>query len=321
MKEHEKLSARLSGTAAVQGPRPSTAGQAGSYGDGQTPAGRNQDVVLCKRPFRKAVMEFGCGQCLPCRINRQRTWVARLQLELLKSPFSCFVTLTYNDDHLPKNGHLNKRHAQLWLKRLREKITPRTLRYFLVGEYGERTWRPHYHAIIYGVDSAESSLISSTWTLGFVLVGTAEPASMSYVSGYVTKKMTKATDSRLEGRPPEFCLMSRRPGIGLCAVDNLAAAYRSSRGQAALKRDGWISTSVQIGTKKYPMGRYLSGKLVGQLGLSDEERKAYNWRRVVETWQKKSVSSTTEYEKSRKAKVSQQEGRLKIATGKWRKTL
>lgn len=295
-------------------------GQTGSDGNGQAVTGRSQDV-MCKKPYRKGVMEFGCGQCMPCRINKQRTWVARLQLELATCPVSCFVTLTYNEEHVPKDGSISKRHVQLFLKRLREKLAPRKVRFFIVGEYGERTWRPHYHAILYGVSIAESELVASAWGKGFAHVGTAEPASMSYVSGYVTKKMTKKTDKRLQGRHPEFCLMSLRPGIGRDSIQNLATAYRTAAGKAAIEKNKWISTSVRIGTKIYPMGRYLSGKLAAELGLSDEDRKRHNSKIMMETYLRKLKQTTTAYEKERKAKCQQQEGKVKYSGAKWRKTL
>lgn len=278
--------------------------------------------MICKRPFRKGVMEYGCGQCMPCRINKQRTWVGRLQLELATSELSSFVTLTYADEYLPHHGYLNKRDVQLWLKRLRKSLSKRgrTLRYFVCGEYGEQTWRPHYHAILYGVSPVESALLAESWAMGLVHAGTAEPASMSYVCGYVCKKMTNKKDPRLEGRPPEFVLMSKKPGIGLKSVDNIVSAYQSARGQAALKKEGWPSPTVRIGPKKYPMGRYLSRHVQDRLGLSDEDRKAHNFKMMVEAYKRKQ-GSTVEYERKRKAKVTQQEGRVKFKTAGWRRTI
>lgn len=268
--------------------------------------------MICKKPFRKGVMEFGCGQCMPCRINRQRQWVARLQLETLTSPLSAFVTLTYDDEHLPDTGTVVKRDVQLWLKRLRELIHPRKLRYFLVAEYGEQTFRPHYHVILFGVTFVENTLLRSSWTLGGVHVGTVEPGSLSYVCGYVLKKMTKKNDPRLGGRHPEFTLMSRKPGIGTEAVGSLAAAYRTVPGKKALEVKGWISPTVRIGPKIYPLGRYLSQKLSQTLGLTETQRKAHNERIMVETFLRKSRQTTTEYEKARRARCEQQEGRVNL---------
>lgn len=268
-------------------------------------------------------MEYGCGQCMPCRINQQRQWVGRLQLELATSPLSAFVTLTYSDENIPiENGQavLKKEDVQLWLKRLREKIYPRKCRYFLVGEYGERTSRPHYHLILYGVASVESQLLSSTWTLGFVHVGTPDPAALSYVCGYVTKKMTNKKDARLNGRPPEFTLMSRKPGIGTGAVPTLAAAYQTVSGKAYIEQHRWIGREVRIQGKKYPLGRYLMGKVLERLDLGKIERQAQNVKVCQEVYVKKSALTTVQYERSRKALVDQQEGRVRLHAEARRRT-
>lgn len=266
-------------------------------------------------------MEYGCGQCLPCRINKQREWVARLQLELATAPAAAFVTLTYDDEHLPEGEELQKRDVQLWLKRLRKITEPRKIRYFLVGEYGEEFGRPHYHAILFGVSGVESHLLVNSWTLGFVHVGTVGPGALSYVCGYVLKKMTKASNPLLEGRPPEFTLMSRKPGIGADAVSNLAAAYRTVPGQAALKQTGFVSRTVRIGPKVYPLGRYLVGRLAQQMGLTDDDRKRANYQAMLQKYAQRSEQSTTEYEKGRKARVQQQEGRIMFIKAPWKRKL
>lgn len=266
-------------------------------------------------------MEYGCGQCMPCRINKQREWVARLQLELLTAPFSCFVTLTYAGEEGPARQWLQKEHAQLWIKRLREFVQPRRIRYFLVGEYGEENQRAHYHAILYGVHLAESAVIEKSWPFGHVLVGTAEQASLSYVCGYVTKKMTKKDHRDLGGRPPEFALMSKKPGIGKDAVRNLAAAYRTEAGQAAMKRDGYVSRTVRIGPKVFPLGRYLTGHLAEQMGLTPEDKKKANYQVMLKIAAEKMPITTTAYERKRRAQVDQQEGQIQFRRKTWKRKL
>lgn len=95
-----------------------------------------------------------CGKCLACRINRRREWTARLQQELIFSSCGYFVTLTYDQEHLPHDARGNpsvcKRDIQLFLKRLRKKYGS-GLRYFLNSEYGPDTHRPHYHSIIFNL--------------------------------------------------------------------------------------------------------------------------------------------------------------------------
>jgi len=267
-------------------------------------------------------MEFGCGQCLPCRINKQREWVARLQLEMLTAPLSCFLTLTYADEYLPAGGHLQKRDVQLWLKRVREHFSPRKIRYFLVGEYGEVTFRPHYHVILFGVGYAESSQAVSLWIQGLSHVGTAEQGSLSYVCGYVLKKLTKKGNPLLNGRPPEFALMSKKPGIGHASIDNLASAYRTVAGQAALNASGGMpSRTVRIGPKTYPLGRYLKGLLDQKMDISPKQRKEYNTRLQQQKWIERGNQSESEYHKARKARVQQQEGAVGFVRAPWKRSL
>lgn len=109
-------------------------------------------------------VEIPCGQCIGCRIQRSRQWADRCLMELTQHPEGgYFVTLTYNDMHLPWSWYsdpftgeaqasltLDRRDVQLFLKRLR-KSTGQDLRYFGCGEYGPTTFRPHYHLIIFGL--------------------------------------------------------------------------------------------------------------------------------------------------------------------------
>lgn len=214
---------------------------------------------------------FPCGQCLACRINRRRVWTLRLMLENEYHAQSCFVTLTYSDESLPYtlDGQpcLCKRDSQLFLKRLRKRFPDRKIRFYLVGEYGTRTHRPHYHALLFGVgpddlDSSwlffngrsgekRNSLLSDTWHFGLVHVGMVSRESIQYVAGYVTKKFTKKND----GYVPEFALMSRKPGIGAQAVADISTALCKYSLTANFKGE------LRIDNKAWPLGRFLLSKL------------------------------------------------------------
>ena len=91
----------------------------------------------------------GCGQCIHCRANRRREWVLRILLELEKHEFNTFLTLTYDDVHLPADQSLKTEHLTNFFKRLRYKVDY-PIRYYAVGEYGEETERPHYHVALFG---------------------------------------------------------------------------------------------------------------------------------------------------------------------------
>lgn len=214
--------------------------------------------MLCIRPFKTGGAEFGCGQCLPCRINRRRMWTGRILLESLAHQANAFVTLTYDEEHLPHE--LDSKTPGGWIRELR-RIVERPLRYFAVGEYGEQTKRPHYHAAVFGLSMLESEAVSEAWSKGYVHVGELTAESAQYIAGYVCKKMTARSDPRLEGRFPEFSRMSLRPGIGVYAIEQMAGGYLSLGGSQALIDDGDVTPLLRIGGRKYPLGRYMRDQL------------------------------------------------------------
>lgn len=199
--------------------------------------------------FRKHGFEFPCGQCLVCRLRSQRTWVARILLEQALHADSSFVTLTYDEEHVPADGSVSVREMQLWLKRLR-RVAGYPIRYVVVGEYGEKTWRPHYHAALFGCSDPE--LVLKSWGKGQVLVKGIGPESAAYIVSYVLKR--RNNEERCEGRYPEFKLQSLRPAIGLRTSERL-------RIPAGLEVQG-----VRIANRIYPLGRYLRSKLRVQSG-------------------------------------------------------
>lgn len=219
--------------------------------------------MKCKSPFQKGVQEFGCGQCLPCRINRQRLWTIRLLLEAAQHEHSLFVTLTYDDKHYPRDGCISVREAQLFLKRLRR--VAGSFRYFLVGEYGERTERAHYHALLFGL--RDGRCVDQAWGKGFVHVSGVGPESIGYVAGYCLKGATTEKGIKwigLTGKRPEFARMSLRPGIGAAVAAEISARLVSSPEGARLQSA--VPAAVRQGQKMWPLGRYLRGKVAEMIG-------------------------------------------------------
>lgn len=240
-------------------------------------------MMLCRNPYINAAgAAFPCGQCKPCRLNRRRMWEHRIMLESFCHGDNAFITLTYkyvcfSNDGLP---NLVPKHLQDWLKRLREAIAPKRIRFYGVGEYGDGVppdyvERPHFHVIIFGMPTClrgrtlrlpESGtrarwadccdmcrLVGSTWGLGDVDLGTCTSDSASYCAEYTVKKMTKHDDIRLLGRHPEFCRMSLRPGIGAEFMWDVASEVM----HYALD----VPTSLAHGKGRKPLGRYLRAKL------------------------------------------------------------
>lgn len=250
-------------------------------------------------------MEYGCGQCMPCRINRSRSWIGRMLLESMGHPASCFITLTFNEERKPKDGCLSKRPLQLFMKKLRARVAPRRLRFYGVGEYGEKSWRPHYHVLVFGLSLKEVETIKACWSRGFVHVGEVSAQSIAYVTGYMQKNMKKKTDPRLDGRTPEFCVMSLRPAIGSNACGNISESLRRQFGTAAMF-DGRIA----IGRKQYQVGRTLREKVNQELGVDTEQKKAHARKQMMKMAGKKWAMTTIQYEAERKGRVIAQGGKL-----------
>lgn len=161
-----------------------------------------------------------------------------------------FVTLTYNDEHVPLDWSLDVREWQLFAKRLRKSAG--AFRFYQAGEYGEFSARPHYHACLFGIDFRgdrkaykrsdsgdqlfTSEVLEQAWRCmdcqkpkGFAVIGDLTFESAAYVAGYVTKKITgdQAEEHYLDSftgtlRKPEFATMSRRPGIGAKWIEKWA---------------------------------------------------------------------------------------------------
>ena len=151
---------------------------------------------------------------------------------------SSFITLTYSEEQLPDHGSLNKKHLQDFWKRLRKHLQPSRIRYYACGEYGDNTFRPHYHALVYGWRPQDGEPIKKTdsgylygsqelnkiWGLGNTSFGEVTFESAGYVARYVMKKingdMAKeryeriTPDGEIIDLQPEFQSFSTRPAIG-----------------------------------------------------------------------------------------------------------
>lgn len=180
-------------------------------------------------------VEIPCGRCIGCRLDKARSWAARLMHETKLYKDNWFVTLTYDDEHVPRTptGLLTLRPQDftLFMKRLRKKHTGETIRYYQCGEYGEVTNRPHHHAILFNCKLPDLKPMNQTrarnahtlylseelrqlWQHGNISVGQVTFESAAYVAAYVTKKITGPTAAdHYKDRLHEYSTMSRRPGI------------------------------------------------------------------------------------------------------------
>lgn len=185
----------------------------------------DKTVIVFSRPqsWRGEVLNLPCGQCVGCRLEKSRQWAVRCMHEAALYERNCFVTLTYDDEHLPRDGSLVKEDLQLFMKRLRREYGS-GIRFYACGEYGESLGRPHYHALLFNHDFEDkrffscrnknkvftSESLQRLWKAGFCVVGDVSFESAAYVARYVMKKITgpKAVE-HYGGRLPEFTVMSR----------------------------------------------------------------------------------------------------------------
>ncbi len=202
-------------------------------------------VAIKRQPMygsRKMKMEqtVPCGSCLGCRAEQARQWAVRLLHEMQMHESAWFLTLTYSDEEMPEHGSLYPEDLQGFFKAVRRDYPPEAVRYYACGEYGGRTQRPHYHAVLFGVDFLDkyvvrtdrggdvwgSKTLERYWPHGLAEFGTVTAKSAAYVAGYVRKKIGKRAEPEAYTRvdedtgelvelQPEFARMSLRPAIGL----------------------------------------------------------------------------------------------------------
>lgn len=240
---------------------------------------------LSFKPIAGEFLQVPCGQCIGCRLDRSRMWAVRCVHEASLHDRNCFLTLTYDDEHLPADRSVNVKHFQDFMKRLR-KHTGAKIRYFHCGEYGGQTLRPHYHAILFGFDFDDkelfkvsdssrlyrSPLLERLWSFGFCTIGDVTFQSAAYVARYVLKKIngeeaenhyTRYNDltGELWRVAPEYITMSRRPGIG----HGWLQKYSS---------DVWPDDFIVVDGKKIRVPRYYDNQLVDEdLALIKADRK------------------------------------------------
>lgn len=194
----------------------------GWYSKERNDSGKRSIVFKPKEGLVDRPVQLPCGKCIGCRADQSLMWSIRAYHEAQLHNQNCFITLTYSDEYFPHDGKIDKRELQLFFKRLRKAIAPTKLRYIACGEYGDTTKRPHYHALIFGLDfrdlrsqkvtdsSYTHPVLTECWGKGICQIDPVTLGSIMYVCGYVNKKLSDEDT---------FSLMSRRPGIGKLWLD------------------------------------------------------------------------------------------------------
>jgi len=304
-------------------------------------------MTLCTNPYTQGLHVYGCGRCMPCRIQKRRTWEHRIQLEASLKSDNTFCTLTYAPEAIPLSGSglptLEPTHLQTWLKLLRWRwknstsiindTAASTLRYYAVGEYGDETQRPHYHVALFGFPTCtrlgfpirkggcpcpSCSMVRETWKRGQIHLGTLEPASARYLAGYIEKKMTRPDDPRLGDRHPEFSRMSLKPGIGADFMHEVASTLLQF--DIVDSAQGDVPSSLRHGTRTLPLGRYLTRRLrtlVGKEANAPEatiEARAEEMRPLQQAARSSSSAPSLKHQvvEANKAKRLSQAAKLKL---------
>lgn len=169
--------------------------------------------------YNKKIIEVPCNHCIECFQEHSKEWTYRIMCEASYYKYNCMITLTYANT----NGELCKRDLQLFLKRLRKKLSPQKIRYFACGEYGSKGQRPHFHIILFNYKPSDLKLfkhektydvfiskeVSEIWKNGFISVLELNEMSIKYCSKYL-QKFNNYKNKKVK----PFIVMSNRPGIG-----------------------------------------------------------------------------------------------------------
>lgn len=195
-----------------------------------------------------------CGRCAWCRRDKRNEWCLRFEIEQRDNLYTDFITLTYDDEHVPyfideSDGvfemRASKSDVQKFIKRLRK--AGHKFKYFIVSELGPKNQRPHYHGIFFSNEKISDSDLQRTWGKGFTSSYPATPGAMRYVTKYILKG---------NDRDNNFMLCSKRPSIGASYVkeSNALQTYRKTD-------DGvYQFTMPVVGGTLCPMPRYYKKK-------------------------------------------------------------
>lgn len=185
------------------------------------------NLAVLRAKFGDSLLLLPCGKCIGCIKDYRSSWAVRILLEASLYEHNSFITLTYDNRHLPKDNKPHRDEIVKFFKRLRKAVdTP--FRVFYCGEKGSAFGRAHYHAIIFGYDFPDkvklmksdsqnilyrSKTLEKCWTFGLSSIGEVDPGSACYVAQYSNKKKLTGKDDG------SFVGMSRMPGLGVSKFD------------------------------------------------------------------------------------------------------
>lgn len=281
--------------------------------------------------------ELPCGKCEICRVEKSKDWATKGFCEGETWKNKCFITLTYNKENLPKDRKLKRSDIQKFWKDLRYHLYKTTkrkkeqkvdltlerghleeipsneledifghnakrknrypIRYINCGEYGPKTKRPHYHAVIFNFKPFDmrrlmrdrrghwvytSDKLAKIWGKGFVVVEHANYATCAYVARYTTKKYNR-TDEEQER-------MKKKKQIEFIGASSLGfiGYYYWIKNKETIKRNMGIFINTKIGThlQKIPRAMQKLWKLENEeefelYEIEKERVGKENWEKIL----------------------------------------
>lgn len=253
--------------------------------------------MLCAFPVPVGGRKVSCGRCMPCRVRARKQRTARYLLEAwscsapggLYAP-GAFCTLTYRPemveyvssevDGVPL-GNLVPHHLWMFIRRVRRLHGP-GLRFAAVGEYGDESWRPHYHVLFFNADCERATrYCRRAWERdedGQPWYGHARVREMTiercqYVAGYVAKKLTSAHDEALEGRRPEFMRQSLKPPVGVTerVLGKLTRLHETGGGAKLMAETRDVARTVFMYGRYWPLDKTVRKHLRRELGVPEKD--------------------------------------------------
>lgn len=247
-------------------------------------------------------VETGCGKCEVCRTEKSKQWSVKAECEGRCWKNKTFITLTYNNESLPKDRKLHRIDIQKFWKRLRyhtykhtkdepfgrfenlemeelphnelhemfdrnyKRKNKKPIRYINCGEYGPKTKRPHYHAVIFNFKPDDlkrysrdrrgywlytSKKLEEIWGKGFVIIGNATTETAAYVARYCTKKMKRTKDEEEK--------MKQKKQIEFIGASSLGfiGYYWWINNKDEIKRNGGILMVSKKGTHLAPIPKVM----------------------------------------------------------------
>jgi hypothetical protein len=239
-----------------------------------TPGNRTQEYTDYYGKNR--TINYPCGKCVSCLKRRSSQWSFRLGQEAQVSSSASFLTLTYENTPISENGFptLQKRDWQLFMKKLRKKTPLYKLKFYACGEYGTKTYRPHYHAIIFNLPHriiSKPQIITDLWGHGHTMITHSNDLTINYVSGYIMKNNIKPIN-KWDDRQKEFSLMSKKMGLSYL-TPQMIKWYRDRELTAIQKENGQFIS----------MPRYYKEKIFNKQELKKIYADLLNHMEYVET--------------------------------------